>query len=46
MVRTDVGWHCPQCGSAIVGDRPEKAPALAHEDASEQSHGTPVGPPA
>jgi ribosomal protein L37AE/L43A len=23
MVRTDAGWHCPQCGSAIVGGQPE-----------------------
>jgi len=23
MVRTDTGWHCPQCGSVIVGGQPE-----------------------
>jgi predicted RNA-binding Zn-ribbon protein involved in translation (DUF1610 family) len=23
MVRTDAGWHCPQCGSAIVSGQPE-----------------------
>jgi len=42
MVSTNAGWHCPQCGSAVVGGQPAKAPA--HEDASEQTHGAPVGP--
>jgi hypothetical protein len=44
MVRTEAGWHCPQCGSAIVGGQPAKAPAPEREDASEQGNGAPVGP--
>jgi hypothetical protein len=34
MVSTDAGWHCPQCGSAIVGGQPAKAAAPTHENAT------------
>jgi len=42
MVRTDVGWHCPQCGSAIVDGRSAKAAARPREDAAENTHAAPV----
>jgi hypothetical protein len=42
MVRTDVGWHCPQCGSAIVDGRSAKAAAQPREDALENTHAAPV----
>jgi hypothetical protein len=42
MVRTDAGWHCPQCGSAIVGGRPANAAAAPREDASVNTHAAPV----
>jgi predicted RNA-binding Zn-ribbon protein involved in translation (DUF1610 family) len=35
MVRTDAGWHCPQCGSAIIGSQPAKAADPPREDASQ-----------
>ena len=35
MVRSDLGWSCPQCGSAIID--PSKGKASEREEAPEPS---------
>jgi predicted RNA-binding Zn-ribbon protein involved in translation (DUF1610 family) len=37
MVRTEAGWHCPQCGSTIVNAQAAKAAAQPRENVSEKS---------
>jgi predicted RNA-binding Zn-ribbon protein involved in translation (DUF1610 family) len=42
MGRTEVGWHCPQCGSVIVDVQAAKVPAQPREDAAEKSQAAPA----